>query len=156
MDPTAIDKIKEFISLGPGKDVSEISRRAYNTPTFSGLAITRLNSLTSEELSHGIYYLGELAVSRSATMFAASRNWLEANSFASSFVYPLIQYYTKEAIEYIIRSAKDPHVDLNGSFGFGEFLQRVVSTDRISQAELDSILIQNDLSHYSSSNSTSE
>ena len=151
IESTLWDKVIQFIRVGPAIEVSYIALYAIKFPTLVNEVTTRINSFSIDEFTAAIFNLGALAVPRSIAIFTSAKSWIQANIYANSFVLPILQFYTRNDVEQVINAASSRELDLNGSHGFGEFIQRVTQLNLFTPQELDTLLEKNKLSQYCSS-----
>ena len=148
--PPVKNKILNFITTGDISLAIAFLKDASEKLELHNAALARINELSVDQLSSGIVNqgLGRLAVPKAMDYYRLVSSWNSANEISEKLILPLLEQFTQEEIDEVLRIPRDHRADLVGSTGFMKFIQRLHGDSRISEDELRQKLNEYGLEFY--------
>jgi hypothetical protein len=121
--------------------VAPLFEGASRVPKLQAAVRDRVGKMSVEELAARVKAgLRGAAVEPAVAFYCKSGSWDRANYITEALILPLLPYLKREHIEKVLRSPDDEKSDLRGSFGFGQFLEKIRTEKVIDPQDLDSLL----------------
>jgi hypothetical protein len=138
--------LRTWLQLYTSDDKGLAIKLALKLGWWRASALVALDTLTADQMV-GMTEPSPEMITRAAQIYAAATNWNEANTLAASVAIPLADRYSPADIN-LIFDASHNGADLRGSRGFREFIELLYDKNPITEADLEALLDQHNLTAY--------
>jgi hypothetical protein len=133
-------RLEAYVRNMPGEGTTHSLGFAVGFPPLQGMAIQRVASLEDGELAEILEkYHGPALLDRAIALYIEANSFNEANRRANLLILPVVQYFSSQQVERIIRGAAS-NSQILGSFQVRPAILALRESERMPRPEFDQLL----------------
>lgn len=139
IDKTSQSSICQWISKAKYAFIPNAVNRELSVDWLRSSSISRLKSLTAEEIKIVSAPVHDDVLQRAADIYVGARSWSSANELSPKCAIPFADKFKESHIRFIFNEATNGSADLRGSSGFSQFIDALYSESPLGKDKLNEL-----------------